>query len=75
MQVSAQKGQSDRSGMISVGGVQIACNLYLKKYDLLIFDKRVDWSVPYKQKSLVVGMRTLHYFFLFVADVFQLIPV
>jgi len=31
MQVSAQKVQSDRSGMISVGGAQIACNLYLNK--------------------------------------------
>jgi hypothetical protein len=31
MQVSAQKCKSDRSGTISVGGAQIAGNLYLKK--------------------------------------------
>jgi hypothetical protein len=61
MQVSRQKCQSDRSGMIFVGGAQIARNSYLKKYDLLIFEKRVDWSASYKEKLLVVGMRTLHY--------------
>jgi len=76
MQVSALQGQSDRSGTISVGGAQIACNLYLKKHDLLIFDNRVDWGVPYKEKSLVVGTRTLNFFSpSFVAEVFQLIPV
>ena len=75
MQVSARKCQSHRSGIISVRGAQIARNSYLKKYDLLIFGKRENWSAPYKGKLLVVGMRTLHYFFSFIAEVFHLIPV
>jgi hypothetical protein len=43
MQVSVKKDQPDRSGTISVGGAQIACNLYLKKYDVLIFFKRKEY--------------------------------
>jgi len=74
MQVAAQKCQSVRSGTISVGGAHIARSLYLTKYDLLIFEKRVVSSEPYKKVTRSWNANfTLFFFYSFIAEVFHLI--